>query len=316
MKLGPGIIFVSLIALATACSSMGGLDSGGYGGAAAPGGQAGFGQQTVAGGPGSPGSPGSIGANGGVNGSNAGGPTAGPNGVAQLVNPGATLAPSQARYPIAGVSNGMNCPSLTLQGQIYSCTLALNLPATPSPGPSASSAATATPSPSPSSSASPTPTPPGNLTLQAEALPPDVPSMTNPDMRALKIVPVAALRVQGDTDFHVNGTATATFTLPATQTAGRQFALQLYDETFPRTIKGSKRTDTFLTGLTQYTTGKNGSAITFTFGLPSATVKSTDIWLLVLYGLTYPPNNSPSPSPSASASSSASPSSAATPASS
>jgi hypothetical protein len=308
LKAGPGFLFAALIVLAAGCSSMGGLDPAnamGMGGAQAagapPNGES----------PGQQVSGGNNGANG-ANGANAGGPTAGPNGIALLANPGATLSPNQARYPISGIAAAMNCPTLTLQGQLYSCTLAFNVPVTPSPASSDDGgAATASPSPSPDTSASPTPTPPGNVTLQAEALPADVPGMNAPDLRALKIASVMGVRVQGDTDFHVDGNAVATFTLPASQAAGRQFALQLYDETFPRAIKGTKRTDTFLIGSTQYTTSKNGTAIAFTFALPKTTVKSGDIWLIVLYALTYPPNNSPSPAPSASVSPSTSPSSAA-----
>jgi hypothetical protein len=272
------------------------MGAGGTSGAYPPG------QQGVTG---QPAGTGTSGANG-ANGSNGGGPTAGPNGVAQLANPAATLAPNQGRYPISRVAAGMNCPSLTLQNQAYSCTLAFNVPVTPSPAPSGDASPappTPSPSPSPASSASPTPTPtpPGNLTLQAEALPADVPAMTSPDLGALKIVPAMGVRLQSDTDFHVSDSAVATFTLPASQVAGRQFALQLYDETFARTVKGWKRTDTFVTGLTQYATSNNGSTIAFTFALPKTTVHSTDIWLLALYALTYPP--SPAPSAPAAASS-------------
>lgn len=124
MKIDLRIAFAALIMLAAAaCSGMSGLDSGagGMGGEVAPpvNGQGAFGQQQGAG-------------------ANAGGPTAGPNGVAELANPGATLAPNQAQYPVADGPTGMKCPQLSLQGQQYNCTFSFNVPATPSPGASGS----------------------------------------------------------------------------------------------------------------------------------------------------------------------------------
>ena len=115
-------------------------------------------------------------------------------------------------FPADGPT-GMKCPLLTLQGQQYNCTFSFNVPATPSSGASAAPKATASPTPTPEASsssdddssdsadASPSPTPPGGITLQVEALPTDVPGMTNPDMRALKTVPVVGIRLQSDTDF-------------------------------------------------------------------------------------------------------------------
>ena len=119
MKIDLRIAFAGLIMLAAAaCSGMSGLDSGagGMGGEVAPpvNGQGAFGQQQGAG-------------------ANAGGPTAGPNGMAELANPGATLSPNQAQYPVADGPTGMKCPQLTLQGQQYNCTFSFNVPATPSP---------------------------------------------------------------------------------------------------------------------------------------------------------------------------------------
>ena len=62
-------------------------------------------------------------------GANAGGPTAGPNGVAELANPGATLrAESKSQYPVADGPTGMKCPQLNLQGQQYNCTFSFNVP--------------------------------------------------------------------------------------------------------------------------------------------------------------------------------------------
>jgi hypothetical protein len=300
--------FAALVMLAAAaCSGMSGLDSGtggmGVGGEVAPpvNAQGAFGQQTGSG-------------------ANAGGPTAGPNGVAQLTNPGATLAPNQAQYPVADGPTGMKCPNVTLQGQQFACTFSFNVPTTPSPGAGGTPKAHATPTPSPTpqasassdddstdADASPTPTPPGGITLQVEALPTDVPGMTNPDVHALKTAPVVGIRLQSDTDFVLDGTSIAAYTLPKTQFVSRQFALQLYNESFPRTMKGAKRTDTFIAGYAKSVVNSDNSTVTFTFTVPKITVKRGQIWLIVLYGLTYPPNQTPSPSPSPSASSSASP---------
>jgi hypothetical protein len=291
---------------AAACSGMSGLDSGaggmGVGGEVAPpvNAQGAFGQQTGTG-------------------ANAGGPTAGPNGVAELTNPGATLAPNQVQYPVADGPTGMKCPNITLQGQQYACTFSFNVP-TPAPGTSAAPKAQATPAPTPTpqasassdddstdADASPTPTPPGGITLQVEALPTDVPGMTNPDMRALKTAAVVGIRLQSDTDFVLNGQSIATYMLPKTQFVNRQFALQLYNESFPRTMKGAKRTDTFIAGYAKSVLNSDTSTVTFTFTVPKITVKRGQIWLIVLYGLTYPSNSTPTPSPSPSPSSSASP---------
>jgi len=139
--------------------------------------------------------------------------------------------------------------------------------------------------------------------------------MTNPDMRALKTVPVVGIRLQSDTDFQLNGTSIANYVLPKTQFVGRQFALQLYNETFPRTVKGAKRTDTFIAGYSKSVTNSDDSSVNFTFNVPKLTVKRGQIWLIVMYGLTYPPNSTPapSPSPSPSPSGSASPAGSAAP---
>jgi hypothetical protein len=280
--------FGALIALAAAaCSSMGGLDSGG--GIAAPiNAQSALGEQQTAG-------------------ANSGGPTAGPNGVAELANPGATLAPNQAQYPVANGPSGLKCPQIIVQGQAYACAFSFNVPASPSPSPSGSPAsASSAPSPSP------TPTPPGTITLQAEAMPSDVPSMTQPDPKALRIAPILAIRFQSDTSFEMNGTAIAAYTLPRGQFVNRRFALQLYNESFPRTISGTKRTDTFLTGYAKPVVDPDDAMLSFTFSIPKTTVRSAQIWLIVLYGLTYPPTPTPSPSPPASPSPSGSPSPQAT----
>ena len=80
--------------------------------------------------------------------------------------------------------------------------------------------------------------------------------MTNPDMRALKTTPVVGIRLQSDTDFVLDGTSIANYVLPKTQFVGRQFALQLYNESFPRTMKGAKRTDTFIAGYSKVGDGR------------------------------------------------------------
>jgi hypothetical protein len=281
--------FGALIVLAVAaCSSMGGLDSGG--GIAAPiNAQSALGEQQTAG-------------------ANSGGPTAGPNGVAELANPGATLAPNQAQYPVANGPSGLKCPQIVVQGQAYACAFSFNVPASPSPSPSGSPASGASSAPSPS----PTPTPPGTITLQAEAMPSDVPSMTQPDPKALRIAPMLAIRFQSDTSFEMNGTAIAAYTLPRGQFVNRRFALQLYNESFPRTISGTKRTDTFLMGSVKPVVDPDDAMLSFTFSIPKTTVRSAQMWLIVLYGLTYPPTPTPSPSPSASPSPGESPSPQAT----
>ena len=253
-----------MLAAVAACSQMGGLDSGGSGLGTPVNAQSAFGQQTA----------GSA---------NTGGPTAGPNGVAELANPGATLAPNQAQYPVANGPSGLKCPPIVLQGQTYACGFSFNVPPSPSPSPSGSPATSASSAPAPS----PTPTPPGTITLQAEALPADVPNMTQPDTSALRIGPILAIRFQSDTTFEMNGAAIAAYTLPRAQFAGRRFALQLYNESFPRTAAGPKRTDTFIAGYAKPVVDGEDAMLSFTFSLPKTTVRSGQMWLIVLYGLTY-----------------------------
>jgi hypothetical protein len=277
--------FSALIVLAVgACSSMGGLGDPGTGLAPPVNPQSALGQQQATG-------------------ANSGGPTAGPNGVAELANPGSTLAPNQAQYPVANGPSGLKCPQIILQAQAYACGFSFNVPPSPSPSPSNSPASVASSAPTPT----PTATPAGTITLQAEAMPSDVPSMTQPDTSALRIAPVLAIRFQSDTSFEMNGTAIAAYTLPRTQFANRRFALQLYNESFPRTMSGAKRTDTFLAGYAKPVVDQDDAMLSFTFSLPKTAVRNGQIWLLVLYGLTYPPTPTPSPPPSASASASTSP---------
>ncbi|MBV9057474.1 MAG: hypothetical protein JO351_12650 [Candidatus Eremiobacteraeota bacterium] len=266
--------------------------------------------------------PGSIGGmNGGIgsmNGNNTmAGPTIGPNGREELTNPGATLAPNEAQYPIGQAPSGMNCPRLLEFSQQYTCTLAFNIPPPPAPGTSAKSSAkpTASPTPSPKPSASsddedapdttdgdsptPSPTPLGTMTMQVEPLPRDVPNMTNPNPMFMHITPLVAIRLQSNTDFQLNGQASVQYTLPEIQYAGRIFTLQLYNETVLR----GKRTDQLLGNFEKFTTPQ-AQTLQFSFSTPKVTVRHTAIWLLALYGAQLPPGSTPTPSPTPSPTSS------------
>lgn len=263
--------------------------------------------------------PGSIGGmngggigSGGMNGAMAG-PSIGPNGKEQLTNPGATLAPNEAQYPIGQGPTGMKCPAVSTLNQTYACTLAFNIPAA-SPGPSSSAKATPTASPTPSpkpsassdddssdssddndDSASPSPTPLGTMTMQVEPLPHDVPAMTNPNPQFMHVTPLVAIRLQSNTDFQLNGAASVQYTLPAAQFGGRVFALQLYNETVVR----GKRSDQLLASYPKFTTPQ-GQTVGFSFSVPKVTVRHTQIWLLAMYGAQLPPGTTPTPSPSTS----------------
>jgi hypothetical protein len=142
-----------------------------------------------------------------------------------------------------------------------------------------------------------------------EPLPKDVPSMTNPDPRLLRITPMMAIRLQSDTDFALNGTAAVQYTIPKTQLATRSFAIQLYNETAVR----GKRTDQYLATYTKY--GSTDTTVSFNFATPRVTVKRGKIWLLALYGFQYPPGTTPTPSASPASSSSPSPNPSPTPSS-
>jgi hypothetical protein len=310
MKLDVRAVFAT-VALALAACSGSGLDSGagGMGGEVGPpvNGQGQFGQGGMNGMGASPG---------------AGGPTAGPNGIAELSNPGSTLAPNQAQYPVGDGPTGLKCPQV---GGL-NCTFSFNVPASPGPSPGASGAPTAKPVPTPTASSdtsdassddaaadgpSPTPSPPGTITLQVESMPGDAPAMTNPDMRSMRTAAVASIRLQSDTDFTLNGNAVAEFTVPPQQFANRTFVMQLFDETF----RNKKRVDTYI-GQYSKSIGQNNT-LRYAFTVPKVTVRRGDIWMLVLYGETLPPGStatpSPSPVPSGSAGPSSSPSAAPTP---
>lgn len=245
------------------------------------------------------------------------GPTINSNGQPTLQMPGATLAPNQSQFAVGDAPNGVKCPLF----QQYTCSLSFNIP-TPSPPPSPGQTPRPTPSPTPTPSANPsssassdegddsgdtpnaTPTPPGTITLQMEPLPNDVPSMTNPDPRAMRTTPLVAIRLQSNTSFSLNGLAAVQYTIPQQQILTRSFAIQLYNET---AIRG-KRTDQYLATYNKYESTSTG--VSFNFATPRVTVKSGQIWLLALYGFQYPPGTTPTPSPSpaSSASGSASPS--------
>jgi hypothetical protein len=242
------------------------------------------------------------------------GPQIGPNGQPELTAPGATLAPNEAQYPVGQGPNGMKCPQLSVQMQQFNCTLSFNIPPpSPSPSPGKTKAkATATPSPTPSPSpspssgsddeddtgATPSPTPPGTITMQVEAMPKDVPPLTNPDRRAMGITPLMAIRLQSDSNFNLDGLASLQYVLPRQQLPNRGFWVQLYNEGVLR----GKRTDQFLASYNKYVS--NEQIVQFNFPTPKITVKRGQIWLLALYGLTYPPNATATPSPTPAASSS------------
>jgi hypothetical protein len=281
---------------------MSGFDSGMGGGIEPPVSQPG----SMNGGIGGPGGMGSA------NGNQIAGPNVGLNGQEQLANPGATLAPNEAQYPIAQAPSGMKCPQVQVYSQAFACNLAFNIP-TPAPGSKASAAPTASPTPTPQpsassdddnsddSDASPTPTPAGMITMQVEPLPKDLPNMTNPNPAFMHVTPLVAIRLQSNMDFALNGGSTVQYTLPAMQYTGRVFALQLYYET---TLRG-KRVDQFVLGSNyqKYTTPQT-NVIQFAFNVPKVMVRHSQVWLLALYGAQVPPGTTPTPSPTPSPSAS------------
>jgi hypothetical protein len=267
--------------------------------------------------------PGSM--NGGIGGMNGGGmggtmpgnnqmagPALGPNGQEELTNPGATLAPNEAQYPIAQGPSGMKCPLVQEFSQGYDCNLAFNMPAaspSPSGSPGAKSTAKPTPSPTPTpqptassdsgdddasdaDTPTPSPTPAGMMTLQMEPLPHDVPNMTNPNPLFMHITPLVAVRLQSNMDFQLNGGASVQYTLPSMQFAGRVFALQLYNETYLR----GKKIDQLIANYAKWSS-PSSNTVQFTFSIPSVTVRHTQIWLLAMYGAQLPPGATPTPSP-------------------
>lgn len=236
--------------------------------------------------------PGSIGGmngglSGGMNGQMAG-PTVGSNGKEELANPGATLAPNEAQYPISQGPTGMKCPTVMQLNAQYTCTLAFNIPPSPGPGASpntkASAKPTASPTPQPSASsdadeaddssdsATPSPAPLGTMTLQMEPLPRDVPAMTNPNPMFMHVTPLVAIRLQSNADFQLNGGASVQYTLPPIQYSGRVFAVQLYNESIVR----GKRTDQLLASYPKFTTPQ-GQTVQFAFSVPKVTVRHTQI---------------------------------------
>lgn len=259
------------------------------------------------------------GLSGGMNGGQMSGPTIGPNGQEELTNPGATLSPNEAQYPIGQGPSGMKCPTVLQFNQQYACNLAFNIPAaSPSPSGSPNSKSTPkptpspTPTPAPSASsdeddsgdsgdgATPSPTPAGMMTLQIEPLPRDVPSMTRPDPAYMHVTPLVAIRLQSSMDFDLNGGASVKYTIPTIQYSGRVFALQLYNETVLR----GRRTDVLLASYPKYTSPDNQQQVQFTFSMPKVTVRHNQIWLLAMYGAQVLPGTTPTPSPTPSPTSS------------
>jgi hypothetical protein len=312
MKFDARAIFAAFALILASCQGAG-FDSGGMGGEMAP---------PVS-------QPGPM-SNGGMSGGLSGGmgnqisgPNVGANGQEELANPGATLAPNEAQYPIAQGPTGMKCPLVQQFAQNYGCNVAFNVPS-PSPSPSGSPGAastakpTASPTPTPQPSASsdsddsddssddtptPSPTPAGMITMLMEPLPRDVPNMTNPNPLFERITPLVAIRLQSTMDFVLNGGSTVQYTLPPVQYAGRVFALQLYNET---SLRG-KRTDQFIASYQTFTTPQSNT-VQFQFNLPKVTVRHTQVWLLAMYGAQLPPGTTPTPSPTPSSSASPSPS--------
>jgi hypothetical protein len=141
--------------------------------------------------------------------------------------------------------------------------------------------------------------------MLVEPLPTDVPTMSNPDPRAMHIVPAVALRLQSDTNFALNGYASVSYTMPQQVVIGRTFAIQLYSES---SLRG-QRTDQYLATYTKSTMTNN--TVQFAFPMPKVTVPRGQVWLLALYGMTFPSGTTPSPSPSPS--SGASPSASGSP---
>jgi hypothetical protein len=300
MRIDVRIAFAA-IALSLAACQGGGLDSGGMGG-----GMMGPPVQQ----------PGPMGT-GGMS-----GPQMNSSGQVELTQPGATLSPNEVQFAVGAAPNGIKCPSMLQQQQQFqqfACTLAFNIPPpspTPSPGSSPKPTPTPTATPTPaatasgdsddsddSDSASASPTPPGTITLLMEPLPKDMPAMTNPDPRAMRITPMVAMRLQSDTNFALNGYATVNYTMPQAQFLGRSFAIQLYSES---SLRG-QRADQYLATYTKSTNTNANNTVQFSFPMPKLTVPRGQVWLLALYGMQFPPGMTPSPSPSPSASSSSSP---------
>jgi hypothetical protein len=259
--------------------------------------------------------------NNGTNGQMAG-PNVGTNGQEELTNPGATLAPNQAQYPISQGPTGMKCPQVLQYTQPYNCSVAFNIP-TPSPAPSGSAGAKSTPAPTPSPTPTPQPSassdsddsddsddtpaptssPGGTMTMEVEPLPKDVPSMTNPNPMFMHITPLVGVRLQSNLDFVLNGQALVQYTLPPVQFVGRVFTLQLYNES---SLRG-KRADQLIATYSKWTS-PSSNMVQFEFTTPRVTVRHTQIWLLAMYGAQLPPGSTPTPSPTPSASASPSPS--------
>jgi hypothetical protein len=296
MKFDARVVFAGLALLLGSCQGMNGLDSG-MGGMEPPVSNTGSINNGGIGG----------GMNNGIGGNNQiAGPNVGANGQETLANPGATLAPNEAQYAISQAPNGMKCPTVQQFMQQFTCTLAFNMP-TPNPNASPGASPTASPTPTPQPSASsdddsdtsddstPSPPPGGMITLQMEPLPRDLPAMNNPNPVYSHITPLVALRLQSNSNFTLTGGTSVQYTLPGMQYTGRVFILQLYNET---SLRG-KRIDTYIpnTTYTKYTSPQT-NVVQFVFNVPiKIPVRSSQVWLLAMYGAQIPPGTTPTPSP-------------------
>ncbi|MGH7737972.1 MAG: hypothetical protein ACREMP_08940 [Candidatus Tyrphobacter sp.] len=233
--------------------------------------------------------------------------------VGAAARPGAHNAPAasptpsappgdKVTYSLDAMSGGVRCPDV----DGYSCILHLNVPpASPSPhearraSPSPSPTPTPTPTPSPSQSTRPSPTPTAtpSITLQLEAKPHDAPAMVNEDS-TLAPVPLVALHATASEDIVLHGGASIDFILPQGELGGRNFAVQLFDET---TQRHNRHHDAFAGSYSHSTS--NGTTLHFEIAPPAVTFKRGETWLLVLYASDVPratpsPSASPPPSPS------------------
>ncbi|HZT11402.1 MAG TPA: hypothetical protein VFA29_01230 [Candidatus Baltobacteraceae bacterium] len=216
----------------------------------------------------------------------------GPNGMPQgEFSAGPLPSPTPAgTYPITQAQTGFACPSTTTN---YACTLKFNLPAPtptpkplpkgkkPTPTPSPTPTPTPTPSPVPSGSEgpppSPTPTPP-TITLKAEAMPKDAPSMVHTPVNSLDVVPLMMVTMTTNNgDFPLSGWAAADFTLPKEMVEGRGFALQLFQQTTSHRRTHYNAIWTFDKSILTDTT------LTFNFQPPSMTIAKNSTYVLVLY---------------------------------
>ena len=244
-------------------------------------------------------------------------PYPGPNAAASTApkNSAISSKPGVSVYALSDAQTGFTCPDTT---DGYGCKIQLNVPlpapstkgkkrATPTPSPTPTP--TPTPSPQPtgsdgteaSATPSPTPTPAGpTMTLHASALPKDAPKMDHAPADSLDVIPLMMVSLTPSADFVLDGAAIAQYSLPKTQTDGRGFALQIFQQTTHK-----KHTDyKFLWSYNKSTL--HDTTLAFTLTPPKFTVGKGNTYTLVLYA--DDKAESPSPSPSLSPSPSGSPS--------